>query len=133
MSEMVINSSGSVVTGEVRDGVFIVQHGPDFDASFEVYSMDEVSPVVQSEDEVPDTVTELDGWFPDAVRAANDCLEYESECESYGEAEAKNDAILSLIADALQRHGEIAEACLVAMERASSEDFYTGIVVPDSI
>ena len=42
--EIMRDNSGNLLVGEIVNDAFVVQSGPDFDATFEVYAMDEVTP-----------------------------------------------------------------------------------------
>ncbi len=62
--EAVINASGEIVNGEIVNGALCVQHGPDFDPTFTVYMLDEITRApVEEPDDFP---TELDNTFCDA-------------------------------------------------------------------
>ena len=66
MDKVIVNASGSVVTGQIVNDAFVVQHGPDFDCEFEVYGLDEITLLEEA------TRTELDNDFSDYLRCMGD-------------------------------------------------------------
>ena len=66
MDKVLVNASGSVVTGEIVNDNFVVQYGPDFDCEFEVYGLDEITLLEEA------TRTELDNDFSDYLRCVGD-------------------------------------------------------------
>ena len=82
--EIMRDNSGNLLVGEIVNDAFVVQSGPDFDATFEVYAMDEVTPavdpmlaaVVQDAVEFP---SELDNAFSDAVQREEESERIDAE------------------------------------------------------
>ena len=83
------DNSGNLLVGEIVNDAFVVQSGPDFDATFEVYAMDEVTPAVDPllaavvEDAV-DYPSELDNEVSDyQAVVAGDAERERVEIESF--------------------------------------------------
>lgn len=112
--QMIDNVTGEVLVGEVRGDNFIVQDGPDFDPRFEVYGMNEVSPVVAAliADAV-DFPTELDNAFSDADMEAREAVAQDID-EEREEAE-----IAALAAQLSAANGAYLRAINVALQAVS--------------